>query len=260
MRLVSVRSPRVSTGRPRSTSPRYLPQQPSHRPSFVWPGQCPDIQLPASRRQHVQQHQVSPAASPVATPARSLAPAAPRGSLAGSTVGRPRGSGTDSATDSARDSHIRQQHRLPVAITARDHRGVRHTRHAPQHRLDLAGLDPDAVDLDLLIHPVGHETQQCIVSDAAQGLRSVIHATPGAPGPAACGPADNARPATRPPRCRVHARPAHQCRPAPDRNPRRPPTCNPGPAADTPTAGAARRPGNPAAPPRRRRRPASVEA
>ena len=63
--------------------------------------------------------------------------------------------------------HIGDQPLAAGAVGARDHRRLRHRRMAQQRRLDLAGLDAEAAQLDLLVgaaeevqHPVGAPARQ----------------------------------------------------------------------------------------------------
>src|SRR6478672_6903516 len=88
---------------------------------------------------------------------------------------RPQLPGIDRRTGAG--NHIADEPPVAAAVLARNHRRLRHTRMAHQHRLDLAGLDAEAAQLHLRIdtpekvqHPVGTPARQ---------IAGAVHATPG---------------------------------------------------------------------------------
>ena len=80
--------------------------------------------------------------------------------------------------------HISHQPLAAGTVLARDHRGLRHRRMPHQRRFDLAGLDAEAAQLDLLVgaadevqHPVGAPARQIAgaVHAAARRTERVRH-------------------------------------------------------------------------------------
>ena len=70
--------------------------------------------------------------------------------------------------------HVAGQPLVAGGVLADDHRGLRHPRAGGQHRLDLARLDPEPADLDLVIGPPGeHQLPRPAVHLARSPVRYI---------------------------------------------------------------------------------------
>src|SRR5256886_12307649 len=90
---------------------------------------------------------------------------------------RPQLPGIDRRTGAG--NHIADEPPVAAAVLTRNHRRLRHTRMAHQHRLDLAGLDAEAAQLHLRIDTP--EKVQHPVRTPARQIAGTVHAAPGRP-------------------------------------------------------------------------------
>src|ERR1700745_333491 len=75
-----------------------------------------------------------------------------------------------------RSHHISHQPRPTGTVLPRNHNSLRHLTMTKKRRLDLAWLDPEAADLDLLIRPT-HKLQNTIRPPAAK-VPGPVHPAP----------------------------------------------------------------------------------